>query len=382
MSKHGSPTFTVALRIWTTLGWGVIWTSNTINASTFWDSWTYATNWEDFTFPAWVNLIKWNTYYIWTVAVWTISTSNYASWALNWSVWGTSWALQYGLTSALAIKNTYTADYLRPMVVNFLATETLWSLYKTDVSDATKTKFKGLAAASAGVWVNVDINNVTDWNQSWMTPWARQYLNWVWWIAETWDIFIWVASDASNIKLARNIDIDLSFPHPKTGFSLLSFWSAESYTPPSWKVAYITVAYWTLNINWITLWTFWYSSWQWHVQLNRPLIVSDTDVVTWADCIWFLVDESEDIEPVTTWWEYEVPAGKIYIVDNMYNENISVGSIYKISQKTITWSWYYNYHSTDTADNTENMPILMPWDSMVNANINHTWFLIPVAYLI
>lgn len=186
---------------------------------------------------------------------------------------------------------------------------------------------------------------------------------------------------------------DFSFPHERVNFTPFAKQITDliSYTPPAWKVWYITIAdsqFQGLDINGVLMWLYWFQAWQGRVSLERPLILNDTDSIDvrqasqiWS-VAWYEVDEHVDITPVTTAWLYTVPAGKYYIITNMnWPNSATFQNLFSIWGITYRWSPNYNLNSTDIADSTANLPILWPWDSVSYSSLNHNWYLIPTSYI-
>ncbi len=187
--------------------------------------------------------------------------------------------------------------------------------------------------------------------------------------------------------------LDFAFPHAKTNFTPFTkeITNVIWYTPPSWKVAYITsadtlVTTIFMHVNSITVWEFSFVAWQGRVWLIRPLILNDSDVMdlawatTWS-ISWFEVDEDVDITPITTSWTYTVPAWKYYIITNMYSNSTVSTQLFTIWSVAYDWIPYHNVTSTDISVNTVNLPILWPGDTVDTANLNHNWYLVPTSFI-
>jgi len=204
--------------------------------------------------------------------------------------------------------------------------------------------------------------------------------NWVWaapTFQDAWGWWWWWATD-------------FSFPHAKTNFTPFaqSIAASATYTPPSWKVAYVTQADNSLigsifQINSINIWKYADTAWQGRVSINRPLILSDSDTI-WlstshlSHIAWFLVDEDTDIIPVTTSWTYTVPADKTYIISAMYSVSWQA-DMFTIWWDTFNWDTVYNTTTTDIQYDTISMPVLSDWDQVTTSLLNHHWYLIPTA---
>ena len=46
-----------------------------------------------------------------------------------------------------------------------------------------------------------------------------------------------------------------------------------------------------------------------------------------------------------------------------------------------SWQRTYNVNLTDVSVDTDNLPILWPWDTFNNVNMNHSWYLIPTSFI-
>ena len=236
-------------------------------------------------------------------------------------------------------------------------------------------------------WIadGAEVNTVT---LAWSETLTNKTVNWVT-LNSVWSATKSLKEDGTYMEDAGGWEkLNFSFPHAYTNFTpfVANISDVISYTPPAWKVAYLTVidmhAAWTwTDINWINVWEFWYlSSWG-RVSLVRPLILNDTDVIDitqagqlWS-IAWFLVDENVDIEPITTSWSYTVPAWKYYIITNMYWLSNGVAeNMMTIWGVIYSWQRTYNVNLTDVSVDTDNLPILWPWDTFNNVNMNHSWW--------
>lgn len=201
---------------------------------------------------------------------------------------------------------------------------------------------------------------------------------------------IWDGSGLTNLSGWK---FDFSYPHNRTNFELFSASISNilSFTPPAWKVAYITIAdLWTtvwLSVSGVNVGEFWHVNGQWRVSIIRPIILSSSDTAislsatTWF-ISWFLVDEDTDITPVFTSWSYTVPSWKYYIISAMYGINTwTIENLFTIDWNTLSGLKTYNINTTDVAIDTSNMPILWPWDTVDLALLNHWWYLIPTSLI-
>lgn len=396
LSKTGSPTYNISMKIYSDTAWTLIWTSsNTIDASTLS---TDTTNWwwEEFTFAAWVNLTAGTTYYFLIDAdVWTVSTSNYVDWMVTSINGSASWD-QYKVDNTLTWA-IWVVGWDRAYILELAWSEDITKVYKTDASDINKTSFKWFANEAAIVDASLVMNLQKDTNQSWLTPDTIYYLNWVWWISTSWTAKIWTSSSATEIDILYSEEKDLSYQHAKNGF--ITIWAQidniQTYTPPTWKVAYITycnslIASLQFQLNWVDVISSKNVSWSWFLKLHTPIVVWDTDILSMNAAIsnwswninWFIVDEDVDIAPIATSWLYTVPAWKTYIILNMfYATGNQIYQAFIISGKQVHFMWPRGQTASDTESST-NMPlILWPWDKINTALLSHSGYLIPTSYI-
>lgn len=203
-------------------------------------------------------------------------------------------------------------------------------------------------------------------------------------------IVIWKPDVVGGEFWAAAFNFD--YPHAKANFDRFAAAVSDlsGYTPPAWKVAYITIAdfngYQGMKVNGILIGEYWYAAGQGRVPLDHPLIVDDTDILlsnqawtTWY-IAGFLVDEDVDITPVQTAGAYTVPAWKYYIITQMYY--ISSGTMvnmFTINSVTYTGVASYNINTTDLGEGTGNLPILGPGDTVNFTSLNHAWYLVPTT---
>lgn len=200
----------------------------------------------------------------------------------------------------------------------------------------------------------------------------------------------WIISSVSG---GWGVGSNFWFPHAKTWLVPFAKQITDlvSYTPPAWKVAYITICdapYQWADVNGILMWLFWYNAGQGRVGLVRPLILDDGDSIdirqAWqaGSVAGFEVDADADITPITVAGAYTVPAWFNYIISNLYSLYSTAGSnLFTIWGINYNGFPFYNQATTDVAEGTENLPILWPWDSVNYANLNHNWYLVPIWFI-
>ena len=184
---------------------------------------------------------------------------------------------------------------------------------------------------------------------------------------------------------------NFKYPHSKSWLTPFAFSvdSTTTYTPPSWKVAYITAS-WNnttseFKMNWINIWDFRYNSTEdYRLKIDNPIIIWDTDTIKLDNATnwyiaWFLVDENIDIEPISDSWTYTVPSLKQYVITNIRSTWVTFRQ-----QFTIWWVAYYwkdVYNNSSNRSWTVEVLILNAWDTIDNAFINHHWYLVPTWFI-